>query len=74
MSKIKLFESKQVRTQWDADKQKWFFAVIDVVEILTGSDRPRKYWSDLMPGNWPDPKSSFQVGKQFVCTEPVLRI
>ena len=47
MSKIKLFESKQVRTQWDADKQKWFFAVIDVVEILTGSDRPRKYWSDL---------------------------
>jgi len=47
MSKIKLFESKQVRTQWDEDKQKWFFAVLDVVEILTGSDRPRKYWSDL---------------------------
>ncbi len=47
MSKIKLFESKQVRTLWDENKKKWFFAIIDVVEILTGSERPRKYWNDL---------------------------
>jgi DNA-damage-inducible protein D len=47
MSKIKIFESKQVRAQWDENKKKWFFAIIDVVEILTGSERPRKYWNDL---------------------------
>jgi len=47
MSKIKLFESKQVRALWDDNIKKWFFAIIDVVEILTGSERPRKYWNDL---------------------------
>jgi len=47
MSNIKLFESKQVRTHWDAEKEKWYFSIIDVIEILTGSPRPRKYWSAL---------------------------
>jgi hypothetical protein len=44
---IKLFEEKQVRTVWDAEQEKWYISVVDVIEILTGSDRPRKYWSDL---------------------------
>ena len=44
---IKLFESKKVRSQWDADQEKWYFSIIDVIEALTGTDRPRKYWSDL---------------------------
>jgi len=44
---IKLFEEKQVRTQWDAELEKWYISIIDVVEILTDTDRPRKYWSDL---------------------------
>jgi hypothetical protein len=44
---IKLFESKQVRTFWNEAEEKWYFSVVDVVEILTGTDRPRKYWSDL---------------------------
>ena len=44
---IKLFESKQIRTKWDSDKEKWYFSVVDVIEVLTGSDRQRKYWSDL---------------------------
>ncbi len=47
MSNIKLFESKKVRTHWDEEKELWFFSVIDVIEALTGTDRPRKYWSDL---------------------------
>ncbi len=47
MSNIKLFESKQVRSVWDEKAEKWYFSVIDVIEILTGSDRPRKYWADL---------------------------
>lgn len=44
---IKLFESKQVRTVWNESEEKWYFSIVDVVEILTGTDRPRKYWSDL---------------------------
>jgi hypothetical protein len=44
---IKLFESKKVRTHWDEVQEKWFFSVIDVIEILTESPRPRKYWSAL---------------------------
>lgn len=47
MSSIKLFESKQVRTYWDQDKQTWYFSVIDVVEVLTDSSIPKRYWSDL---------------------------
>lgn len=47
MSGIKLFESKKVRTHWDEKEEKWYFSVIDVIEILTGSPRPRKYWSAL---------------------------
>lgn len=44
---IKLFEEKKVRTVWDAEQEKWYISVVDVIEILTGTDRPRKYWSDL---------------------------
>ena len=44
---IKLFEAKKVRTQWDEVNEKWYFSVIDVIEILTESPRPRKYWSAL---------------------------
>jgi hypothetical protein len=44
---IKLFESVNVRSQWNVEEEKWYFSVIDVVQILTESERPRKYWSDL---------------------------
>jgi DNA-damage-inducible protein D len=44
MADIKLFEEKQVRTYWDADKEQWYFSVIDVIEILTNSINPRDYW------------------------------
>ena len=44
---IKLFESVNVRSHWDAVQEKWYFSVVDVVQVLTDSDRPRKYWSDL---------------------------
>ena len=45
--KIKLFEQKQVRTHWDAENEEWYFSVIDIVEVLTESPSPRKYWSVL---------------------------
>jgi len=44
---IKLFEQKQIRSVWKEEDEKWYFSIIDVIEVLTGSDRPRKYWSDL---------------------------
>lgn len=44
---IQIFEEKLVRTLWDAGQEKWYFSIIDVIEILTSSDRPRKYWSNL---------------------------
>ena len=47
MSNIRLFESKKVRTHWDEEKEVWYFSVIDVIEALTATDRPRKYWNDL---------------------------
>lgn len=47
MVPIKLFEQKKVRSHYDSEKEVWYFSVIDVIEILTESPRPRKYWSAL---------------------------
>lgn len=44
---ISIFEEKKVRTHWDAEKEVWYISIIDVIEVLTGTDRPRKYWNDL---------------------------
>ncbi|KKQ72152.1 MAG: hypothetical protein UT33_C0005G0073 [Candidatus Peregrinibacteria bacterium GW2011_GWC2_39_14] len=44
---IILFNQKQIRRYWDANKELWYFSVIDVVGILTDSPRPRKYWNAL---------------------------
>jgi len=46
-NKIKLFEDKRVRYIWDEEAEKYWFSVVDIVEILTDSDNPRRYWSDL---------------------------
>lgn len=47
LNEIKIFESKKVRSVWDDEQEKWYISVIDVIEVLTETDRPRKYWSDL---------------------------
>jgi hypothetical protein len=47
MNNVKLFEEKKVRTHWDEVNQKWYFSVIDVIQILTDSSVPKRYWSDL---------------------------
>ena len=44
---IKIFEEKKVRTLWDTESEKWYFSIIDVIEVLTESPRPRKYWNAL---------------------------
>ena len=47
MSNIKLFQTSQVRTHWANREEKWYFAVVDVIEILTESTKPRDYWYRL---------------------------
>ena len=44
---IKLFEGKQVRYVWDDEKEQYFFSIVDVIQVLTDSPRPRKYWNAL---------------------------
>jgi hypothetical protein len=47
MSNIKLFESKKIRSTWSDAEEKWYFSIIDVIEVLTNSKLPKRYWSDL---------------------------
>ena len=44
---IKLFQDQRIRVLWDKEKERWFFSIIDVIEVLTKNNRPRKYWNDL---------------------------
>ncbi len=44
---IVLFHQKQVRRHWDEEQELWYFSVVDVIEVLTDNQRPRKYWNDL---------------------------
>ena len=46
-ARIRLFEEKNVRTLWNDEEEEWYFSVIDVVAVLTDSENPRRYWSDL---------------------------
>ena len=46
-NKIKIFENKQVRTAWNADEEEWYFAVVDIIEVLTDSPNPQTYWRVL---------------------------
>ena len=46
-NKIQLFENKIIRTVWDDEQEEWYFSIVDVVEVLTGTENPRRYWSDL---------------------------
>lgn len=44
---LQLFENKKVRTLWDDTHEKWYFSIVDVIQILTESTIPKRYWSDL---------------------------
>ena len=47
MSNIRLFESRQIRSEWNEDEQKWYFSVSDVVGVLSDSADPKAYWRQL---------------------------
>ena len=44
---IKLFQDQRVRVLWDEEKEKWFFSIVDIIGILTGSVNPNNYWKVL---------------------------
>ena len=44
---IKIFEDKKVRSVWDAEVEKWYISIVDVIEVLTGSVDPAAYWRKL---------------------------
>ena len=44
---IQIFEDKKVRSAWDSEQEKWYISIVDVIEVLTESANPRRYWSDL---------------------------
>ena len=46
-NKIQLFEDKRIRTAWDEEKQEWYFAIVDVIAVLTDSPDPPNYWRVL---------------------------
>lgn len=85
---VKIFDQKQVRTHWDEKQEKWYFSVIDVIEILTGSPRPRKYWNALktkmkaegseLPQNMGQLKMQSEDGKYYntdvADTEQIFRL
>ncbi|GBU07426.1 hypothetical protein AwDysgo_07570 [Bacteroidales bacterium] len=47
MSSIKLFEEKNIRSVFNEEGEKWYFSVIDAIQVLTDSSLPKRYWSDL---------------------------
>lgn len=85
---IKLFEGQQVRYVWDSEKEKYFFSVVDVIQVLTDSPRPRKYWNALktklqaegseLSSNMGQLKMQATDGKKYLTdvadTEQVLRL
>ena len=46
-NQIQLFNENKIRTVWDNDTEEWYFSVVDVVQVLTDSENPRRYLSDL---------------------------
>ena len=44
---IKLFEEKTIRTHWDAEEERWYFSIVDVIAVLTESNNPQIYWRVL---------------------------
>ena len=42
-----LFEGKEIRSVWDAEKEEYYFSVVDIIEVLTNSNIPKRYWTDL---------------------------
>lgn len=67
MSNIKLFESKQIRSTWNEQEQKWYFVVEDVVAVLTDSNDPKQYVKRMR-------QRDAELAKGWVQIVPTLRV
>lgn len=47
MKEIKLFDNKKIRSSWNKEEEKWYFSIVDIIEILTESINSRNYWKVL---------------------------
>lgn len=63
MANIKLFQSKQIRSAWNEDSQKWFFSVQDVVEVLTDSGDVKQYIKRMRSRD-----TELSVNRGTICT------
>ena len=45
--KLELFEDQPIRMAWDAEREEWYYSIVDVCRVLSDTDNPRRYWSDL---------------------------
>lgn len=43
-NKVQLFENQPIRTAWDEENEEWYFAIVDVIAVLTESPNPQTYW------------------------------
>jgi hypothetical protein len=71
MQDLKLFDERQIRTIWDEAQEKWYFSVVDVIEVLTDSSDVRQYIKRLRQR---DPELNFVWGTictphQFISTD-----
>lgn len=62
-NKLKIFNDKKIRTAWDAEKEEWYFSVVDVVAVLTDSKDPKQYIKKMRSR---DPELSANWGT--ICT------
>jgi len=46
-TKIAIFKGRKIRRHWDEKEEKWYFSVVDIVAVLSGSVDPRNYWKVL---------------------------
>ena len=46
-NRIQLFEDQKIRVAWDAEREEWYFSIVDVVGVLTDSADPTAYWRKL---------------------------
>lgn len=46
-NKIQIFDDRKIRTAWNESEEDWYFSIVDVIAVLTDSNEPRRYWSDL---------------------------
>ncbi len=52
MNELVQFESSDIRRIWDDESEQWFFAVVDVIEVLTDSKNPANYWKAMKARRW----------------------